>query len=217
MKGAKPPSWISPSARTRRAVSPLASSKRTRAKARSKSLRRRVARPGLLRRPGVAEPRVAEQVVVAEVAPVGDQQPVCAVAPSGGGIARDVRGAVLDAREQAVPGRGARADPEGDRVLGELRDAVVVVLGLVPPVEQHQLARDLGDPLGMRVDDVAPDHGPLAVHGSRGPAPARRARGRPRPVRAARARSRDFPCSRSKGSSQFALNHADRKFGRNSS
>ena len=111
-----------------------------------------------------------------------------------------------------VPGQTQKRNP----VLGELRDAVVVVLGLVPPVEQHQLAGDLGDPLGMRVDDVAPDHGLLAVQAGELRTRSTCSRKTP-PGPSARARSRDFPCSRSKGSSQFALNHGDRKFGRNSS
>ena len=163
MNGAKPASWIPPSARTRRAVSPLASSKSWRANARSKRLRGRVAGPGLLRRPGVAEPRIAEQIVVPEVAPIGDEQALGAVTPSGSRVARDVRGAVLEAREQAVPRRRARAHPEADPVLGEALDAVVVVVRLVPPVEQHEIARDLGDPRRVRVDDVAPDQRLLAV------------------------------------------------------
>ena len=80
---------------------------------------RRVARPRLLRCESVAVPREALQVVVPEVAPVGDHETACAVTPTRGGVARDVLEAVRHAREEAVPARRPRAHPELDSVRGE--------------------------------------------------------------------------------------------------
>src|SRR5262249_41963782 len=106
---------------------------------------------------GVGEPRIAEQVVVAEVAPVGDQETRGAVTPPRRRPARDVRERVLHARKEAVPARRSRAYPELETALGELAYAVVVEVRLVPPVAEHQVAIKLADPLGMREHEVGPD------------------------------------------------------------
>ena len=98
-----------------------------------------------------------------EVAPVRHQETLGSVAAARVGVAGDVLVAVRDAWKQTVPGRGARTHHEVEVVLGEALHPLVVVLRLVPPVEHHEVAIDLRDALGMGVDDVAPDHRPLAV------------------------------------------------------
>jgi len=102
---------------------------------------------------------------VAVVAPVGVQEAAGAVAAARVRPALDVQAAGLDPGKQAVPAGGPGADPELDAVLREHLHAVEVEVRLVPPVEQDQVAIDLGDALGVLVDDVAPDHHALAVAG----------------------------------------------------
>ena len=48
-------------------------------------------------------------------------------------------------------------------MIGKALDAIVVVVRFVPPIEQHEIARNLGNALRVRVDDIAPDHRLLAV------------------------------------------------------
>lgn len=123
----------------------------------------RVTAPGLLGRPGEGEPGVALEVVVPAVAPVRAQQPAGAEAARRLGPARDVQLRVLDAREQAVPARGARAHPEVEPRVPEDPDPLVVALRLVPPVEEQQVPVDLAHDLRVLVHHVAPDEGALAV------------------------------------------------------
>ncbi len=95
---------------------------------------------------------------MAEVAPIGDEQSVGAVAATGVGPARDVGDGVLQTREEAIPRRRAGAHPEREIVLGEAPHLVEVVLGFVPPVEEDHVAAELRDPLRVFVHEVGPDH-----------------------------------------------------------
>ncbi len=119
-------------------------------------LRRRRAGPRLLRGPREREPAVPEQVVMAEVPPLGEEQafgPVASPRIRPGGNRFQGR---VHPGEKGIPRASPPAHPEPSPGLGKTCDPFVVALPFVPPVAEHHPRVERVDALGVRMDEVRP-------------------------------------------------------------
>lgn len=128
---------------------------------------------------GVGGEGDGEELLVADVAPVGVEEADGTVFEAGCGGGVDIAEGVAGARGEGEPGAGAGADVEGTRGRsggrgigrGGGREAlseegtvgVEIVVGFVTPFQQRGVFRELGQQIGMVEDDVAPHLDAAAV------------------------------------------------------